>query len=150
MDPDVPARRGSPGRLPSRRLPSGVWRPADGSGPVIVAAHPAAPLTDGMGDWRAGLDWIRAQCRELGPELILAGDLNATVDHLDLDGCRDAAAEARAAATGTWPSTTPAWLAAPIDHVLVGSAWHVREVRAVDATGGTDHRALVAVLARRD
>lgn len=103
-----------------------------------------------MDDWRAGLDWIRAQCRELGPELILAGDLNATVDHLDLDGCRDAAAEARAAATGTWPSTTPAWLAAPIDHVLVGSAWHVREVRAVDATGGTDHRALVAVLARRD
>lgn len=134
----------------TRGLPSGVWRPVDGTGPIIVAAHPAAPLTDGMDDWRAGLDWIRAQCRALGPELILAGDLNATLDHLDLAGCRDAADEAHAAATGTWPSTMPAWLASPIDHVLVGSAWRVREVRVVDATGGTDHRALVAVLDRHD
>ncbi|MCE4026141.1 endonuclease/exonuclease/phosphatase family protein [Microbacterium sp. Au-Mic1] len=134
----------------TRGLPSGVWRPVDGSGPVIVAAHPAAPLTDGMDDWRAGLDWVRAQCQGIGPELILAGDLNATVDHLDVGDCRDAATEAHAAATGTWPATMPAWLAASIDHVLVGSAWHVREVRVVDATGGTDHRALVAVLVRHD
>lgn len=133
----------------TRGLPSGVWRPVDGSGPVIVAAHPAAPLSDGMADWREGGDWIHAKCRTLGPELILAGDLNATVDHLDLAGCRDAATEAHAAATGTWPSTMPAWLAAPIDHVLIGSAWDVRDVRVIDATGGTDHRALVAVLARR-
>ena len=133
----------------TRGLPSGVWRPVDGTGPTIIAAHPAAPLTDGMDDWRAGLDWVRAQCRSPHPDLILAGDLNATVDHLDLGGCRDAAVEARAAATGTWPSTVPAWFAAPIDHVLVGPAWVVREVRVVDATGGTDHRALVAVLAAK-
>lgn len=133
----------------TRGLPSGVWRPVDGTGPTIIAAHPAAPLTDAMDDWRAGLDWVRAQCRSPHPDLILAGDLNATADHLDLGGCRDAAVEARAAATGTWPSTAPAWLAAPIDHVLVGPAWAVREVRVIDATGGTDHRALVAVLESR-
>ncbi|MFJ4167708.1 endonuclease/exonuclease/phosphatase family protein [Microbacterium sp. NPDC089698] len=132
----------------TRGLPSGVWRPVHGTGPTIIAAHPAAPLTDGMDDWRAGLDWVRAQCRTPHPDLILAGDLNATVDHLDLGACRDAAVEARAAATGTWPSSAPAWLAAPIDHVLVGPAWTVREVRVIDATGGTDHRALVAVLAK--
>lgn len=133
----------------TRGLPSGVWRPVDGSGPTIVAAHPAAPLPDGMTDWRSGVDWVRARCATTDPELILAGDLNATMDHLDLGGCRDAAAEAHAAATGTWPSTMPAWLAAPIDHVLVGSAWTVLDARVVDATGGTDHRALVAVLAHR-
>lgn len=129
-------------------LPSGVWRPVDGTGPTIIAAHPAAPLTDGMDDWRAGLDWVGAQCRSPQPDLILAGDLNATVDHVNLGGCRDAAVEARAAATGTWPSMAPSWLAAPIDHVLVGPAWGVREVRVIDATGGTDHRALVAVLSK--
>jgi len=133
----------------TRGLPSGVWRPVDGTGPTIIAAHPAAPLTDGMDDWRAGLDWVRGQCRAPGQDLILAGDLNATLDHLDLGGCRDAAVEARAAATGTWPSTVPGWFAAPIDHVLVGPAWTVREVRVIDAAGGTDHRALVAVLESR-
>lgn len=131
----------------TRGLPSGVWRPVDGTGPTVIAAHPAAPLPDGMDDWRAGLDWVRAKCRSPRPDLILAGDLNATADHLDLGACRDAAVEARAAATGTWPSTTPPWLAAPIDHVLVGPAWTVRDVRVIDATGGTDHRALAVVLA---
>jgi len=133
----------------TRGLPSGVWRPVDGSGPTIIAAHPAAPLMDGMDDWRAGLAWVRAQCRSPQRDLILAGDLNATVDHLDLGGCRDAAVEAHAAATGTWPSAMPAGLAAPIDHVLVGPGWTVREVRVIDATGSTDHRALVVVLSRR-
>lgn len=132
----------------TRGLPSGVWRPIGGTGPTIIAAHPAAPLPDDMADWNSGLDWIRAQCRSPQPDLILAGDLNATVDHLDLGECRDAALEAHASATGTWPSTIPASFAAPIDHVLVGPAWTVRDVRVIDATGGTDHRALVAVLGR--
>lgn len=130
----------------TRGLPSGVWRSVDGTGPTIIAAHPAAPLPDDMADWRAGGDWVRMHCATQGPGLILAGDLNATVDHLDLGGCHDAAAEKGAAATGTWPSTVPAWLAAPIDHVLVGADWTARDVRVIEATGGTDHRALVVVL----
>lgn len=131
-------------------LPSGVWRPVDGAGPVIVAAHPAAPLPESMDDWRAGLGWIAEQCSELGSNVILAGDFNATVDHLDLGRCQDAAVEARAAATGTWPSTAPAWLASPIDHVLVGEAWSVLDARVMEpsASGGTDHRPIVAVLSK--
>lgn len=50
--------------------------------------------------------------------------------------------EAAVAATGTWPSTVPAWLASPIDHVLAGEAWAVFDARVMEpsASGGTDHR----------
>lgn len=88
-------------------LPSGVWRPIERDRPVIVAAHPMPPLPNGMNDWRAGLTWITEQRDTLGPDVIVAGDFNATVDHLNLGRCQDAATEARAAATGTWPSIVP-------------------------------------------
>jgi endonuclease/exonuclease/phosphatase (EEP) superfamily protein YafD len=131
-------------------LPSGVWRPVDSKGPVIVAAHPMPPLPDSMDDWRTGLHWITGQCGALGTDVIIAGDFNATVDHLDLGACQDAAVEVTAAATGTWPSTVPAWLASPIDHVLVGDAWSVLDARIMEpsASGNTDHRPIVAVLAK--
>ena len=137
---------GAAGATPG--LPSGVWRPVGGEGPVIVAAHPAPPLPESMDDWAAGLRWIAEQCSVLGPDVIVAGDLNATIDHLDLSNCRDAAAEARTAAAGTWPSTVPVWAASPIDHVLVGRAWTVLDARVVtpSSSGGTDHRPIVAVL----
>lgn len=142
------------GSTPS--LPSAVWESVDGSGPTIVAAHPIPPLPGTMGDWRRGLEWVAEQCD--APDVIVAGDLNATVDHLsgvsggELVGeCRDAAVEAGAAATGTWPTTVPAWLAAPIDHVLVGSAWTVRSVEVVTSfdDAGSDHRPIFAVLDAR-
>ncbi|MGF6823527.1 endonuclease/exonuclease/phosphatase (EEP) superfamily protein YafD [Microbacterium sp. ZKA21] len=118
---------------------------------MIVAAHPAPPLPESMDDWRAGLQWIAEQCSVLGPDVIIAGDLNSTVDHLDLGHCQDAAAQADAAATGTWPSTAPAWLASPIDHVLAGSVWAVLDARVItpSAPGGTDHRPIVTVLEAR-
>jgi endonuclease/exonuclease/phosphatase (EEP) superfamily protein YafD len=137
-------------------LPSAVWRSVDGDGPTIVAAHPLPPLPGSMDQWRAGLEWVAAQCD--APDVILAGDLNATVDHMSglgedghlIGGCEDAAMRAHAAATGTWPSTAPAWLASPIDHVLFGSAWTVRGARILESPrGGTDHRAIVAVLDAR-
>lgn len=141
-------------------LPSGVWRPdGDGSAveaPTIVAAHPTPPLRESMDDWRSGLQWLAARCDE--PDVVLAGDLNATVDHLSglgegeglLGGCRDAASLAGAGAVGTWPSTVPTWLASPIDHVLVGSSWRVLGFQVItDTRPGSDHRAVVAVLGRR-
>lgn len=134
----------------TRGLPSGVWRPVDGDGPAIVAPHPAAPLPESMDGWRAGLGWIAEQCSKLGSDVIIAGDFNATVDHLDLGGCQDAAVRADAAATGTWPPTVLRWLASPIDHVLAGEAWSVLDAQVMEpsASGGTDHRAIVAVLAK--
>ncbi|MFG6443814.1 endonuclease/exonuclease/phosphatase family protein [Microbacterium sp. P07] len=138
-------------------LPSAVWKPTDESGPTIVAAHPMPPLPGDLGDWRRGLQWIAAQCGD--PDVIVAGDLNATIDHLwglgDRDGlvglCRDAASEAHSAAAGTWPTGAPPWLAAPIDHVLVGPAWIARGFRVVTSfdDSGSDHRPIVAVLDAR-
>ena len=138
-------------------VPSGVYRSVRGAGPTIVAAHPLPPLPLVMRDWTEGMDWVAAQCSS--PNVILAGDLNSTLDHLaglgngdaTVGQCRDAAAEAGAAAVGTWPVRLPTGLAAPIDHVLVGSAWDVRsfEVLTDFDDAGSDHRPIVATLSRR-
>lgn len=91
--------------------------------------------------------------------MIVAGDLNATVDHFDgygaaggdLGGCRDAAAAAGSAAVGTWPVRLPALLGAHIDHVLVGSEWTVDGFSVIAGfdDAGSDHRQIVATLSRR-
>ena len=101
-------------------VPSGVWRSVDGSGPTIVAAHPSPPLPGGMDEWTAGLQWVAEQCD--APDVIVAGDLNATADHLSglgigdalIGSCQDAAITMGAGAVGTWPTSVPAWLASPI------------------------------------
>lgn len=134
-------------------LPSGIWRPVDGTGPAIVAAHPLPPLFEHMDDWEAGLEWIASVCDS--PDVIVAGDLNATVDHLSglgvdgalVGGCDDAALAAGTGAAGTWPSDAPIWAAAPIDHVLSGSDWVSRGARVIDSDSpGSDHRPIVTVL----
>lgn len=132
-------------------LPSGLWRPvSDASAPVIVAAHPVPPMPGQMSQWRTGLAWVIANCAE--PNVIIGGDINATLDHLwPLPaGCADAAATAGVGAAGTWPTTVPSWLGTPIDHVLAGSGWRV--VDAAVLTGfddaGSDHRPIVAELVR--
>lgn len=132
-------------------LPSAVWRPVDGSGPTIVAAHPMPPLPYSMPAWWAGTTWATALCDE--PDVIVAGDLNATVDHLSglLGECQDAASTAGIAGVGTWPTTVPAWLGAPIDHVLVGRAWTTSGARVITSfdDAGSDHRPIVATLSAR-
>ena len=133
-------------------LPSGVWRPVSGDGPVIVAAHPLPPLPASMDEWKEGLRWVADVCASAGPDAVVAGDFNATVDHMTdlMGGCDDAALEAGGAGAGTWPADAPAWLGSPIDHVLFGSAWTARGARVLDGdSGGTDHSPVVAVLDRR-
>ena len=133
-------------------LPSGVWKPTSGSGPTIVAAHPYPPLPGGMDDWRSGLDWIADQCT--GPNVIVAGDLNATVDHWpgsfaggELGDCSDAAIAVDAAALGTWPTSLPPALGTPIDHVLATSQWRPLSFTVVTDhdKAGSDHRPVIAV-----
>lgn len=142
-------------------LPSGIWRPEDGEGPVIVAAHPVAPIPGRMQQWRDGLDWLAARCTQEGDDVIVAGDFNSTLDHWDglghdggvLGPCRDAARQAGAAAVGTWPTDLPTLLGAPIDHVIAGPAWRATSFQVItddDETSGSDHRPVVATLERMD
>lgn len=138
-------------------LPSVLAVPLDGTGPVIVGAHPVAPVPGEMAGWRQGLQWLAARCA--GENVILAGDLNSTLDHytgLDaasnasggLGGCRDGARLTGNAAVGTWPVLLPTLLGAPIDHVMATPNWEFvgfRVVASLDAEG-SDHRPVVAQL----
>lgn len=138
-------------------LPSVLAVPRDGTGPVIVGAHPVAPVPGEMGAWRQGLQWLAARCA--GDNVILAGDLNSTLDHytgLDdasnasggLGGCRDGAKATGNAAVGTWPAVLPTLLGAPIDHVMATPNWDFVGFRVVDSldSAGSDHRPVVAQL----
>jgi len=138
-------------------LPSLVAVPADGTGPVIVGAHPVAPVPGEMAGWRQGLAWLASRCA--GENVILAGDLNSTLDHytgLDaasavsggLGGCRDGARLTGNAAVGTWPTIMPGLLGAPIDHVMATDNWDFAGFRVIESldTAGSDHRPVVAQL----
>ncbi len=136
-------------------LPSVVAVPVDGSGPTIVAAHPVAPVPGEMRNWRTGLAWLADRCADPTADVVVAGDLNSTLDHwsafgsdLGLASCSDAARAVGAAALGTWPTRMPAVLGSPIDHVLATDAWEVVGFRVIDAedSSGSDHRPVVAQL----
>jgi endonuclease/exonuclease/phosphatase (EEP) superfamily protein YafD len=138
-------------------LPSVLAVPLDGTGPTIIGAHPVAPVPGEMSAWRQGLDWLAARCA--GDNVILAGDLNSTLDHytgLDaasdesggLGGCRDGARVTGNAAVGTWPTTIPTLLGAPIDHVMATENWDFVGFRVIASHDGfgSDHRPVVAQL----
>lgn len=141
------------------RLPSAVAMPVDGDGPIVIAAHAVAPLPKYLDDWRYDLRWLADQC--VDGDVILAGDLNATVDHLgglaasedtDLGWCRDAALETGNGGVGTWPTSLPSLFGSPIDHVMHSDAW--RATGSVVLTNlddaGSDHRPLVVQLERSE
>jgi endonuclease/exonuclease/phosphatase (EEP) superfamily protein YafD len=135
-------------------LPSIVAVPTDGTGPTIIAAHPIAPVPGEFSKWRDGLDWLSAVCD--APNVILAGDLNATLDHFaglevgeaQLGACHDAAKATGNAAVGTWPTLLPQLLATPIDHVMATDGWKVMGFRVIGSLDGvgSDHRPVVAQL----
>ncbi|QKJ19125.1 endonuclease/exonuclease/phosphatase family protein [Microbacterium hominis] len=135
-------------------VPSAVAMPTSGSGPIVVAAHAVAPRSAFMDRWRSDLQWLADQCSDAN--VILAGDFNATVDHmsgLGVDGgtlglCHDGAAETGNGAVGTWSSEVPSLLGAPIDHVMASSHWKATGsivLRSMDGSG-SDHRPLVVQL----
>lgn len=141
---------------PALDLSAVAVAPVDGDGPPLVAVHPPPPIPGVFPHerWAEQVATAAAACTAV-PGAVVAGDLNATLDHAPLadavdDGpCVDAAAATGAAALGTWPARVPALLGAPIDHVLVdGRAWEPLSAR-VERVGATDHRALVVALARR-
>lgn len=136
-------------------LPSVVLVPDSGPGPTIVAAHPVAPIPSQFAHWKADLNWLSTLCRS--KNVIMAGDFNSTLDHLTglataagttLGRCTDTALATHNAAVGTWPTSIPALLGAPIDHVMVTANWRVMAMRVIqDRDGaGSDHRPIVAQL----
>ena len=132
-------------------VPSAVAMPVSGAGPTVVAAHAVAPRPTYMQQWRDDLQWLADQCGD--GNVIMAGDFNATVDHmsgLGVDGgtlghCDDAAVATGSGALGTWSSSMPALLGAPIDHVMATDDWQPSGslvLRALDESG-SDHRPLI-------
>lgn len=136
-------------------VPSVVVTPDDGTGPTIIAAHPVAPIPAFLDAWRADLEWLRGACT--GENIIMAGDLNSTIDHYGplantpettIGDCADAALATGSAAVGTWPADLPAEFGAPIDHVMATPNWIPRStevIRSADGAG-SDHRPIVARL----
>ncbi|MGW9345953.1 endonuclease/exonuclease/phosphatase family protein [Streptomyces albidoflavus] len=132
-------------------VPSAVAMPTSGDGPTVVVAHAVAPRPSYMRSWRDDLQWLADQCGD--GNVIMAGDFNATVDHmsgLGLDGatlghCTDAAVETGNGALGTWSVDIPPLLGAPIDHVMASEHWRATGslvLRSLDESG-SDHRPLI-------
>ncbi len=132
-------------------VPSAVAMPTTGDGPIVVAAHAVAPRQSYMQFWRDDLQWLADQC--VDDNVIMAGDFNATIDHmtnLGVDGgtlgrCRDGAAQTGNGGVGTWTAEIPALVGAPIDHVMASSHWKPTGslvLRSMDSSG-SDHRPLI-------
>lgn len=140
----------------TEKLATVIAEPVSGDGPTLIATHPIAPVHREMAVWNRDLEWLSTVCRG---DTIIAGDFNATLDHLagladadvpgaQLGACRDAALDAGAASVGTWPSGRAPLVGTPIDHVMYTSQWEVTgfEVIARGELDGSDHRPVFAEL----
>ncbi|MFE2032699.1 endonuclease/exonuclease/phosphatase family protein [Streptomyces scopuliridis] len=118
----------------------------------LQLVHPLPPVPGGVDDWRAELGRIRTYAAgQKGAPLILAGDFNATRDHvafrsvLDAGALRDSAVLAGAGRAPSWSAGVRAPLGAQIDHVLVSEDFTVRSARFLELAD-TDHRSLLVGL----
>ena len=132
-----------------------VLRTPDGP-TTLLAVHPRPPIGS-ADDWHADQLVLRSAARSTTGPTVIAGDLNATMDHEPMRelvgrGYRDAATAAKSRWQPTWPAAgevsrlgfpVPSLL--PIDHVMTRGGPHAVRTRTVTVTG-TDHRALVADL----
>lgn len=129
-------------------LPSVVLEPVDrGSRPTIVGIHSVSPVSGEMSQWRGDLAWLANVCAQ--PNTIVAGDANATLDHLHrVEGCSFSATQAGAGGLGSWPTTLPALLGAPVDLVLTSPDWRAIGYAVISDgdLAGSDHRPVAAVL----
>lgn len=122
-------------RLPHVRVTGGLLGDR-----ALYAVHTTAPARLGVvHDWRLDL---RTAAGWTAAGAIVAGDVNATVDHRLL---RAVGRSAGPMGTGTWPARLPRWAGIRIDHVLLppgveSSAASVHDV------AGSDHRAVLARL----
>ncbi|WP_354702401.1 hypothetical protein DSM112329_02759 [Paraconexibacter sp. AEG42_29] len=130
------------------RIPDSGGRPVRGATATVAAVHPRPPLPGpGQATWRSDLLALRDACRR---GVLVAGDLNATIDHSPMRALKRAGCEDAAAATGAGLQTT--WAGGPlrlvrptIDHVLTSGDWRATDAGVLDLRG-SDHRAVWATV----
>jgi endonuclease/exonuclease/phosphatase (EEP) superfamily protein YafD len=115
----------------------------------VVSVHPLPPVVpEGPEAWQRELAGLPSP-DSTGALRVLAGDFNATLDHVGMTrllnkGYVDAADQVGKALVHTWPSRVGIWPPpVTIDHVLVDPRCPVDTVDVFDVPG-SDHRALVA------
>ncbi len=119
---------------------------------TVTSLHPAQPDLFEHAAWQEEHSRLRTELSTLAGPIVLAGDLNATVDQMPMRslyraGFRDAADQAGAGLLFTWPRRE--WMT-PVfgfDHVLTRGGLRARSAEGF-AINGSDHRAVVAQLSR--
>lgn len=115
---------------------------------TVIAVHPAAPgLIDNSG-WRGALTDMTAFLAEREGPTLVVGDFNTTRDHrafrdLQSLGYVDAADQAGAGFTPTFPQGRGPFPVAAIDHALVRDAPLTATAVSTWTVQGADHRGLV-------
>lgn len=133
---------------PSTLQQAGALVDLPGKDIEVVSVHPLPPVVDaGPEAWQRELAGLPAP-DSTGSIRVLAGDFNATLDHVGLTrllnkGYVDAADQVGKGLIHTWPSASGFWPPpVTIDHVLVDSKILVDTVDVFDVPG-SDHRAVV-------
>jgi endonuclease/exonuclease/phosphatase (EEP) superfamily protein YafD len=139
-------RAPEPGPYPDKTL---VLRPTTPDVPLLVALHAPQPGVRSTGPWSSTLAWVEQQCTTR--TAVAVGDFNGTVDNFGgpgLGGCHDAAVATGSGAVSTWPTSMPAWLGMPIDHVLAADGWTTTGFSVITDhdSAGARHRPILAVL----
>ncbi|MFC5817239.1 endonuclease/exonuclease/phosphatase family protein [Nonomuraea harbinensis] len=120
-----------------------------GGAPVeLFDVHPVPPIGPHAAAWQKALESLPGPSG--GTVRILAGDFNASLDHVPMRrllarGYKDAADQVGAGLIPTWPANRRIPPIITIDHVLVDERVGVKAVSVHDVPG-TDHRAVFAEL----
>lgn len=129
---------------------AGAWVDVPGAKDIeVVSVHPLPPVvTEGPEAWQRELAGLPSP-DSTDAIRVLAGDFNATLDHVGMTrllnkGYVDAADQVGKGLIHTWPSNGGIWPPpVTIDHVLVDPRCPVDSVDVFDVPG-SDHRAVVA------
>jgi endonuclease/exonuclease/phosphatase (EEP) superfamily protein YafD len=118
----------------------------------LMAVHPCNPYCGGN-RWNAEHEALRQTVIDnLDQPLVVAGDFNAVDDHGPMQalrrvGLKSATDVAGAGWLPTYPADGPLPPLLPIDHVMINKDLTATSVSSF-AVSGTDHRGLLAMLAR--
>jgi endonuclease/exonuclease/phosphatase family metal-dependent hydrolase len=134
----------------ARRFPGATLALPGGDRITVWTVHATDPTSSTKANaWRGDLEAV-PRAASSGPQRVVLGDFNATLDHVQLrrvidSGYVDAADSAGAGLAPTFPAH--AWWPPPItiDHVLVDEGIEVADVKTVSLTHA-DHRGVFADL----